>query len=121
MPSKRNPVVYLHDILTSIELIRDYLGGLTFDTFEFLIDKQDAVIRRLAIISEAVDRLRAANIEPEAAIDWAAIHNLGNILRHQYDAVELPIIWKIVKEDLPVLAQVIQSTLDNRFPDAPPR
>ena len=121
MPSKRNPVVYLHDILKSIDLIDDFLGGLSPFTFGYLIDKQDAVIRRLAIISEAVDRLRSTNIEPDAPIDWAAIHNLGNIIRHQYDDIDLEIIWKIVHEDLPVLKQVVQSLLDERFPDAPPR
>jgi uncharacterized protein with HEPN domain len=121
MPSKRNPVVYLHDILGSIELVCDYLGGLSYSSFEYLTDKQDAVIRRIAIISEAVDRLRAANIEPEADIDWAAIHNLGNILRHQYDSVALPEIWKIAKQDLPHLKSVVEQLLSDHFPDAPPR
>jgi uncharacterized protein with HEPN domain len=121
MPSKRNPVVYLHDILKSIDLVDGYLGGLSLDNFEYLIDKQDAVLRRLSIISEAVDRLRASGIDPQAEIDWAAIHNLGNILRHQYDSVELPIIWKIVHEDLPALGKVIEGILREQFPDAPPR
>jgi len=121
MPSKRNPVVYLHDILTSIELVRDYLGGLGFEHFEYLTDKQDAVIRRIAIIAEAVDRLRAANVDPQAEIDWAAIHNLGNILRHNYDAVDLETIWKIAQEDLPALKQVVETILREQFPDAPPR
>ena len=119
MPSKRNPVVYLHDILVSIDLVRDYLGGLSYSSFEYLMDKQDAVIRRIAIISEAVDRLRAANIEPDADIDWAAVHNLGNILRHQYDSVDLPTIWKISKEDLPRLKHVVEQLLRERFPEAP--
>ena len=119
MPSKRNPVVYLHDILVSIDLVRDYLGGLSYSSFEYLMDKQDAVIRRIAIISEAFDRLRAANIEPDADIDWAAVHNLGNILRHQYDSVDLPTIWKISKEDLPRLKHVVEQLLRERFPEAP--
>lgn len=121
MPSKRNPVVYLQDILRSIDLVRDYLGGLSYGTFEYLTDKQDAVIRRIAIIAEAADRLHAANIEPLADVDWAAIHNLGNILRHEYDSVDLHTIWKIAHEDLPALKQVVEAMLQELFPDAPPR
>jgi uncharacterized protein with HEPN domain len=117
MPSKRNPIVYLEDILTAIDRIGEYVGGISFGTFEDLVEKQDAVIRRLSILSEAVDRLRATGIEPRADIDWPAIHNLGNILRHEYDSVDLPTIWKIVHEDWPVLPQVVETTLRESFPD----
>jgi uncharacterized protein with HEPN domain len=113
MPSKRNPVVYLEDILTAIDRIQGYVGGLSFGTFEDLVEKQDAVIRRLSILSEAVDRLRATGTALDANIDWAAIHNLGNILRHEYDSVDLATIWKIVHEHLPVLEQVVKAILSD--------
>lgn len=121
MPSKRNPLVYLQDILTAIERIRGYVGGISFGTFEDLVEKQDAVIRRLSILSEAVDRLRATGTALHANLDWAAIHNLGNILRHEYDSVDLAKIWEIVHEDLPVLQESVNSLLREQFPDAPPR
>jgi uncharacterized protein with HEPN domain len=111
MPSKRNPIVYLEDILTAIDRVQGYVGGLSFGTFEELIEKQDAVLRRLSILSEAVDRLRATGTSLDANIDWAAIHNLGNILRHEYDAVDLATIWKIIHEDLPTLQQVVEVIL----------
>jgi uncharacterized protein with HEPN domain len=109
MPSKRNPIVYIEDILTAIDRIGEYVGGISFGTFEDLVEKQDAVIRRLSILSEAVDRLRATGVALEANVDWAAIHNLGNILRHEYDSVDLSTIWKIAHEDLPVLQQVVKA------------
>ena len=111
MPSKRNPVVYLQDILTATTLIGEYVGGISFGTFEELREKQDAVLRRLSVLSEAVDRLRSTGIALQAGIDWAAIHNLGNILRHEYDSVDLLKIWKIIHEDLPVLKQVVEAVL----------
>ncbi len=119
MPSKRNPLVYLQDIVTAIDRVGEYLGGISFGTFEDLTEKQDAVIRRLSILSEAVDRLRATGIALEAAIDWAAIHNLGNILRHEYDSIDLAKIWEIVHEDLPVLRRNVTGLMREHFPDIP--
>jgi uncharacterized protein with HEPN domain len=66
MPSKRSPVVYLHDILTAIDRIHEYVGGLSYAAYEELQEKQDAVERRLAILCEAVDRLRKSGVVMEA-------------------------------------------------------
>jgi len=30
---------------------------------------------------------------------------IGNVLRHGYEDVAAPVLWKLVREDLPVLAQ----------------
>ena len=121
MPSKRNPVVYLHDILTAIDRIDDYLGGLDFAIYERLVEKQDAVERRLGILCEAVDRLRKSGIALDADIDWRSIQSFGNVLRHDYDAVIPETVWNIVHSDLPVLQRVVERTLREHFPDAPPR
>jgi uncharacterized protein with HEPN domain len=121
MPSKRNPVVYLHDILTAIDRIGEYVGGLSYATYEDLHEKQDAVERRLAILCEAVDRLRKSGVALEADIDWRSIQSFGNILRHDYDSVKEEVVWNIIQVDLPVLQRVVEQILRERFPDAPPR
>ncbi len=121
MPSKRNPVVYLHDILTAIDRIREYVGGLSYATYEHLYEKQDAVERRLAILCEAVDRLRKSGVGLEADIDWRSIQSFGNILRHDDDSVTKEIVWNIIQVDLPVLQHTVEQILRDRFPDAPPR
>ena len=119
MPSKRNPIVYLQDIVTAIDRIGEYVGGISYGTFEELVEKQDAVMQRLSILSEAVDRLRATGMALSTNVDWAAIHNLGNILRHEYDSVDLATIWRIVHDDLPALRQIVVFVLREHFPDTP--
>ena len=42
-------------------------------------------------------------LKPE--IDWAAIKGLRNRIVHEYFDLSLSVIWAIVKNDLPVLAQ----------------
>jgi len=121
MPSKRNPVVYLHDILTAIERLERYVGGLSFETYERLWEKQDAVERRLSILTEAADRLHAARKELGPGIDWRAIHALGNVLRHDYDSIDPQRIWDIIHQDLPELRKSVEAILRDHFPDSPPR
>ncbi len=51
---QRDELVFLDDILDSIERIAEYVEDITEDGFESNIEKQDAVIRRIEIIGEAV-------------------------------------------------------------------
>ena len=56
--SKRKPDVYLQDILESIQQIERYLDGVRENDFYRNPEKQDAVLRRLEIIGEAVIHIR---------------------------------------------------------------
>ncbi len=51
---KRDELVFLEDILESIDRIEEYVAGLSEREFERNSEKQDAVIRRIEIIGEAV-------------------------------------------------------------------
>ena len=99
---------YLLDIVEAAKLARSYVVGKTQD--EFLQDTfcQDAVIRRLEIIGEAARRLsRTARIAlPE--LTWNAMIGMRNLLIHEYDGVDLNIVWDTVQKDLPTLIKAIE-------------
>ena len=120
MPSKRNPAVYFLDILRAIELIDQYLAGVTFVDFAANIEKQDSVNRRLGIVAEASHRLREEDKALCSETDWRAIRGLGNRLKHDYDSIELEIVWEIVRRDLPKLKQAVGSILREHFPELAP-
>jgi uncharacterized protein with HEPN domain len=40
-------------------------------------------------------------------IRWSAIAAIGNILRHEYQRVEAPLVWNIVEQHLSSLRTVI--------------
>lgn len=42
---------------------------------------------------------------------WSDIRGMGNRLRHQYDAVEVAIIWDVILADLPSLEAEIKAVL----------
>jgi len=121
MPSKRNPVVYFLDILNAIELIEKYIKDVSLPEFEANIEKQDSVNRRLEILAEASHRLRDEDKQLCSDTDWRAIRGLGNRLKHEYDSIELDIVWEIIHKDLPILKQSVAGILRKHFPEFAPK
>ena len=50
----RSADILLREILRAISLICEYTEGVSFEAFSKDVEKQDAVVRRLEIIGEAV-------------------------------------------------------------------
>ena len=107
------PTVYLNDILESIEKIENYLNGLTAMSFENNSAMQDAVMRRLEIIGEAVKHLpeEMKNIYPN--ILWKDIAGMCDVLIHEYAGVQIERVWRTAKDDLPSLKQAVLELTKN--------
>ncbi|MFZ1007165.1 MAG: HepT-like ribonuclease domain-containing protein [Candidatus Sulfotelmatobacter sp.] len=101
----------LHGIADAILLIEQFTAGMDFDAFREDPKTIAAVERKLLIISEAAGRLgdEAKILCP--GMPWRDIRGIGNWLRHQYDSVELPVIWKTVRGDLPLLKAAVLHAL----------
>ncbi len=99
---------YLLDILEAARLAIAYLAGKTRE--EFLRDTQcqDAVIRRLEIIGEAARRLSEEARITLPHLPWAAIIGMRNLMIHQYDDVDLMVVWDTVKNRLSSLVNSIE-------------
>jgi len=105
---------YIDDILKAIAKVKRYTEGLTFE--EFLTDERttDAVLRNLTIIGEAVStqKLPKEIQERYPQIEWAKINEVRNIVVHQYDEVDLKIVWRICQDSLPRLVPQLQNLLE---------
>ncbi len=101
----------LTDIVDSIERIRDVLNEMPPAAFEADWQKQWLVERGIEIISEAsrhlTDELKARHPE----IPWQKVAGIGNVLRHDYENISAPILWKLVWDDLPALERVCREEL----------
>lgn len=101
--SKRNADVYLQDILESIQQIEEYLKEVTEDEFYRNTEKQDAVLRRLEIIGEAVKNIPDSIREEHDEVPWKQIAGMRDVIVHAYFGVTLGMIWMVAQQDLPVL------------------
>ena len=77
----KTPLIFLNDIIESINDIQNYLKG--YSRNEFIQEKktQDAVIRRLQIIGEAVKNI-PETIKDENPFRWREIAGFRDILVH---------------------------------------
>lgn len=102
----------LRDIVENVQRIESYIEGLDFVTFCADQKTIDAVERCLHRITEAVVKIgpgRMAQISPRTPVD--AVRGLGNLLRHDYDGVDLGTIWRTVTGSLPELRRDSEKAL----------
>lgn len=103
----KNPLIFLDHIIESINNIEYFLGNIDKDKFNLDIKLQDAVIRRIEIIGEAVKNLPKSFTDKYPEIPWAKIAGMRDKLMHHYFGVDLILVWKTIKEDIPLLKNQI--------------
>jgi len=108
----RDYKVYLNDILEAIRKIQNYTKNMSFSEFKRNELVQDAVIRNLEIIGEAVKRIPDSIKREHPHIEWRKIAGLRDILIHAYFEIDLEIIWDIIKNKIPSLKEKILKILE---------
>jgi uncharacterized protein with HEPN domain len=91
---KKDPEVFVAHILDSIKLIELYSKNTAETKFRKKTEVQDAIIRRLEIIGEAVKNLTPAFKAKYPDIPWKQIAGMRDILIHEYFDVDLSLTWK---------------------------
>ena len=103
--------VYLRHILDSIARIEQYLQGVDEAAFQQQEMVQDAVIRQLEIIGEAVKRLSPGLCDKHPQILWSDIARMRDKLIHGYFGVDIDKVWLTTQDDLPVLKAEVNEML----------
>jgi uncharacterized protein with HEPN domain len=99
---------YLDDILQAIDRIRHYTSGMTSEMFRNDLLVQDAVIRNLEIIGEAVRHIPNEVRRQSSSIVWPRVVGLRDVLIHRYFGVDLEIVWDVVANKLDELEPEIR-------------
>jgi len=100
---RKDPEVFLAHILESIDLIEVYSEGKTMEEFVESPQLQDAIIRRIEIIGEAVKNLPEDFRRDHPEIAWQKIAGMRDVLIHQRFGVDLALAWDVIQSDIPDL------------------
>ena len=109
---RRDPRLYIDDILDAISNIREYTTGQNYEIFQQDRKTQDAVVRNLEIIGEAAGRLPDFLLAAAPKIEWRKIVGLRNILAHAYFSVSIPVVWDVVQNKLGQLENACRELLE---------
>jgi len=106
-----DPTAYIKYILESIMLIQEYTRQVSKQEFLARTYLQDAVIRRLEVIGEAVKSLPSDFRDRHSDIPWQEIAGMRDVLIHEYFGVDLNLTWQTVKQDIPALKSKLEEIL----------
>jgi len=102
---------YIRDILGAAAAAQEYLRDVSLGAFLAAREKQDAVVRNLEIIGEAVRRLSDETKASIPGVAWEQFRRLRNFLIHVYDNVDLKLVYDTVKGSLPQLERAIRAAV----------
>ena len=112
----RRDEAHLADILEAARSIRRFTSGITLEGFKANEEKYEAVNRKLEIIGEAARRLSSEARNQFPDIPWNLLTGMRNILIHDYDDVDLDVVWDTVQRDIPPLVVRLEAYLASHPP-----
>lgn len=106
----KDKTVYIATALECIDLIKEYTSDQTVQCFLADRKTQDAVVRNLEIIGQALKDFGIEVLtEKIPLIPWAQVAGMRNILAHDYLGVDMVMIWDTVQLHLDDLQQALET------------
>lgn len=90
-------------LLKYVSKIIDYTTDIEYDNFIKNSMLVEACVFNLSQMGELANKIDSDFEECNSQIPWRVLYGLRNKIVHDYDGVNLVLIWDIVKEDLPEL------------------
>ena len=110
----------LLDVLPGARLARAYVAGTTLEACVADRQCQDAVVRRLEVLGEAARCVSAATRADLPGLPWRQMIGMRNRMIHEYDRVDLAVVWETVVRDLPPLITALEGVVPGPPADADP-
>lgn len=107
----RTERAYLAHAIEAIDAILSYTAD---GEQAFFADAktQDAVIRNIEILGQAVKGISEDTRARQPYVQWRQIAGMRDKLIHEYFGVDLNLVWDVVANDLPELRPRLQRLLD---------
>lgn len=113
MRDDTSKIAPLSRILDYCEAIRETMDLFGHDEEDFISNRtyQNSCSFALLQIGEAVKKMPFIITDDHPEVDWSGAARLRDVIAHRYDAIDLPMIWKVITEDIPILQSQCASIL----------
>jgi uncharacterized protein with HEPN domain len=102
---------YLQDVLEAVNDVEDFVGDMSFEEFSRDRKTINAVVRSIEVIGEASKNIPESLKAKHKDLPWKQIAGMRDKLIHAYFGVDLEILWKAVKENVPRLKESVLKML----------
>jgi len=103
--------VSLNDMLNHAGEASELMADLSLEELRRNRVIQLALTRLVEIVGEAANRVSPATRDSSPGIPWPQIVGMRNRLVHGYDVIDLDLLRRTIREDLPPLIAALQEVL----------
>ncbi len=107
-------LAYAGHMLDAAQRIRRKVRGVTRPAFDADDTLQLALTHLIQVVGAAASRTSAVFREAHPEVPWAQIIGMRNRIVHDYEDVNLDVVWRVVTEDVEALV----AALDHIVPPA---
>lgn len=108
---KNKEYMSLKKMIEYINKALKYTEGCSFETFTHNEEKVDATVFAISQIGELVKNITKETMERYNNIEWIIIKNLRNKIVHDYEGINLNLIWDIITDDIIQLKMDLEKIL----------
>lgn len=91
--------------------LMDYCSGYTYERFAADTKLVEACVFNLSQMGELCRVIDPAFSEAHPEIPWREMNGLRNRIVHDYDGVNLHLVWEIISEDIPELQNTLKTLI----------
>lgn len=93
----------LLDIVRAGQLILQFAQGVSREQLESDVMRQSAILYQITIMGEATKRLSREFRSQHTEVPWDDIAGMRDIIAHQYDRLDMNIVWQVIQRNIPDL------------------
>ena len=103
--------IILKKMLRYTNKILNYCNDISYD--QFIIDSKlvEACVFNLSQLGELSNAVDHAFAEDHPEIPWNEMYGLRNRIVHDYEGVNIKLVWEIISDDIPELSNTIFSLI----------
>ena len=98
----RNEII-VQKLLAYTDKVLAYCAGLTYEQFCADSKLVEACVFNLSQMGELANKIAPDFAERHSDIPWRSLYGLRNRIVHDYEGVNLQLIWEIISGSLPAL------------------
>ena len=104
----------LLDIVKAGKLVLDFAEGIKRADLETDEMRLSAILDQIGIMGEATKRLSEEFREQNSHIPWSQVAGMRDILVHQYDRLDLDVVWVVIQHSLPEFLEMIKPLIPKK-------
>lgn len=97
----------IQKIINYIDIVLKYTNNISYDEFRKNSMMVEACVFNLSQIGELVNRLTADYMTKYPEVPWFKMRGLRNRIVHDYEGINLVLIWEIIDMDIKTLRETI--------------